>query len=90
MALQALKSCGEVCEDLKILLKLIESFETKEFVGNGQSRLPLSTSQPAAAERPRASRLARQSNSRLPQSKIIHHIHSSVLCAIAIGLHFIN
>jgi hypothetical protein len=32
-----LKFCGAACEDLRILPRPIEYFETKEFVGNGQT-----------------------------------------------------
>jgi hypothetical protein len=35
-----LKFCGAACEDLKILPRPIEYFETKEFVGNGQVTIP--------------------------------------------------
>jgi hypothetical protein len=56
MARQALKCCGEECEDLRILPRRINYFEAKEIVGNGQSLLPLSPPQPAAVVRA-ASRL---------------------------------
>jgi hypothetical protein len=49
MARQALKCCGEECEDLRILPRRINYFEAKEIVGNGQSLLPPSASQPAAS-----------------------------------------